>query len=94
LRYGGRLSIVFYDNDRYSLEVFMAAPTLSGLHHVTFPVSDFPVGISNRSSRLREDIAQAKARGALNLGIGSRAIAAGAAHLHLINALTKGKHQR
>jgi uncharacterized protein GlcG (DUF336 family) len=42
-----------------------------------------------RSSLLREDIAQAKARGALNLGIGSRAIATrAAAHPHFISALT------
>jgi uncharacterized protein GlcG (DUF336 family) len=38
---------------------------------------------------IREDIAQAKARGALNLGIGSRAIATrAAAHPHFISALT------
>lgn len=41
------------------------------------------------SSLLREDIARAKARGALNLGIGSRAIARrAAAQPHFITAVT------
>jgi uncharacterized protein GlcG (DUF336 family) len=43
----------------------------------------------DRSSLLREAIARAKARGALNLGIGSRAIAhRAAAAPHFINAVT------
>jgi uncharacterized protein GlcG (DUF336 family) len=41
------------------------------------------------SSLLREDIAQAKARGALNLGVGSRSLATRAAtHPHFITAVT------
>jgi uncharacterized protein GlcG (DUF336 family) len=43
----------------------------------------------DRSSLLRADIAQAKARGALYLGVGSRGIAQRAAtHPHFINSLT------
>jgi uncharacterized protein GlcG (DUF336 family) len=42
----------------------------------------------DRSSLLRERIARGKAHGALNLGIGSRAIAARAtSHPHFVNAL-------
>jgi uncharacterized protein GlcG (DUF336 family) len=41
------------------------------------------------SSLLRERIARAKARGALNMGVGSRALAArAAAHPHFIQSLT------
>lgn len=43
----------------------------------------------DKSSLLREAIARGKARGALNLGIGSRAIAhRAAAHPHFISAVT------
>jgi catechol 2,3-dioxygenase-like lactoylglutathione lyase family enzyme len=38
--------VTSYDNVRFSLEVTVSAPTLSGLHHVTFPVSDLPAGVS------------------------------------------------
>jgi catechol 2,3-dioxygenase-like lactoylglutathione lyase family enzyme len=38
--------VTSYDNVRFSLEVTVSAPTLSDLHHVTFPVSDLPAGIS------------------------------------------------
>lgn len=45
-------------------------------------------GREDRSSLLREQIARAKAQGALNMGVGSRTLASRAeAHPHFINAL-------